>query len=63
MTKAYIVWNAGRTEGVVFTGEEGRDDALQTVRKEFGAVSSSIGEAFAEAYDDDELTLQEIDLP
>jgi hypothetical protein len=47
---AYIVWNAGRSEGFV---TEEYDDAWQASTGHFNAIRSTLGEAFHEAYPDE----------
>ncbi len=58
---AYIVWNQDRSEAVLFTdiGREpgepsAQDDALTASIGISGSVSSVLGEAFHEAFEDDE---------
>lgn len=58
---AYIVWNQDRSEAVLFTdiGREpgepsAQDDALTASIGIGGSVSSVLGEAFHEAFEDDE---------
>lgn len=57
---AFIVWNAGRTEGVIFTdldrepGEpSAEDDATTASLGVHGSISSVLAEAFNEAFEDD----------
>lgn len=59
--EAYIVWNQDRSEAVLFTdiGREpgepsAQDDALTASIGISGSVSSVLGEAFHEAFEDDE---------
>lgn len=47
----WIVWNADRSEGVVF---DGMQDASECSANDFSAVSSTLGEAFRDLYDDDD---------
>lgn len=60
MKKFYIVWNEARNEGFI---TDDRDDARQCVIGSFGNLCSSAGQAFAENYEDDDRTMQEIELP
>lgn len=65
MATYFIVWNEGRSEGFITNDKV---DAKGTVSgkptRHRGYVScSTAGSAFHEAYDDDKLTIQEIELP
>jgi hypothetical protein len=57
--KAFIVWNEAKNEGAVFLD---RGDADQCQRGEFSGVYSSLGEYFAESYEDDARELQEVEV-
>lgn len=61
--KCYIVWNEAKNEGVIFVGEGAEQDALQCKHGMFRGMYSAIGQAFYEAYDEDERAIQEIELP
>jgi hypothetical protein len=64
--KAHIVWNADRTEGVIFVDAENfdpsvwplsaEDDAYQALTGESRrpGIGSALAEAFVECYDDPE---------
>lgn len=60
MKKYYIVWNEGKNEGFI---TDDKDDAMQCKKGRFSAIRSTVGEAFAETYEDDARTMQEIELP
>lgn len=61
--KAWILWNEAKNEGVVFTGEEGRVDAICARNRHFGVIRSMLGEFFAtECYEDEDLVLEEVEL-
>lgn len=58
--KFYIVWNEAKNEGFI---TDDRDDALACHAGKQRLISSSMGDAFAEIYDDDDLSLEEVELP
>ena len=61
---AYIVWNQERSEGVIFAGdEESHTDAVQCQLGTFSDPASTLGETFAELYEDDDRTLETVELP
>ena len=57
--KFYIVWNEARNEGFTTDDEQ---DAIACYRRVRRALSSTVGDAFAETYEYDELSLEVIDL-
>lgn len=57
--KAFIVWNEAKNEGVIFLD---KGDAVQCQHGEFVGASSSLGEYFAECYEDDARELQEVEV-
>lgn len=61
--KFWIVWNEAKNEGFITDDE---DDAIACEARAAGlrqAITSTVGEAFAEAYEDDELSIEEVELP
>lgn len=56
----WIVWNGGRTEGFV---TDDSYDAKQVASGNFVAGYTTVGAAFAEAYEDDDLTIERVLLP
>lgn len=70
--KAYIVWNANRTEGVVFAGTPDAESDARLTAKGFeameralhrGAAVITLGMDFADQHEDAPLILEEVELP
>lgn len=59
MGRFYIVWNEGRTEGFVTDSAE---DAKQVRNGRFRGAYTTAGAAFSEAYDGEDLDLQNVDI-
>ena len=59
MKTYYIVWNEGKSEGFVTDDVE---DAKQVKSKRFRNPYTTAGAAFKECYEDDKLSLQEIEI-
>lgn len=53
--KLYIVWNEARNEGFVTDDEQ---DAIACCKRVKRLISSTAGDAFAETYDDDKLSME-----
>lgn len=73
MARAFIVWNADRSEGVVFreTGDDApglpsaEQDAQQASTGRHGVIGSALAEAFYETYGEDAdepLPIETVDL-
>lgn len=60
MSKFYIVWNEARNEGFITDDEQ---DALACLHGGNRYGGSTLGIAMSETYEDDELALEEVDLP
>lgn len=64
MKKYFIVWNAGKSEGFITDMEaDAKSTKSGRPHRELGYSSqSTAGAAFHEAYEDDKLTIQEVEL-
>lgn len=56
----YIVWNEAKNEGFITDDE---NDANACCHRRRRALSSTVGDAFAEAYEDDNMTIEVVTLP
>ena len=59
MTKFYIVWNEGRSEGFI---TDDKADAVAAQERHRRTVSSALGEAVIYLYDYGPLYLQEVEI-
>lgn len=57
--KRYIVWNEDKTEGFV---TDDKKDALMVFMGNFSSPYTSAGKAFYDCYEDQDLSLQEIEI-
>lgn len=59
MGKFYIVWNDRKNEGFITDDEQ---DAIACYRRVNRVISSTVGDAFSESYEDDDLSMQEVEI-
>lgn len=65
MSKFYIVWNGARNEAFV-TNDENDANSVVTGHPHYSLgwpTESTVGAAFRESYEDDNLTVEEIEIP